>query len=437
MNTIEMHDTDLRAAGTPEAEATLAARTEGAALVRLTLARMYGHTSAATSDGWAMVPHVTDRGTIGVVDVATGTAWDSGIEATPDVHALGLSDAHTPEGNHPSLAGDVIIDGELVQRMGETPGAGITAPAGWRRIDLPTWRGYYGDGSHYVPVPAELYEPEETWLRPTLRAVGLMTCYGTLGLPRRTLRDAAGHGASRPWTHPEFERLDPRWWPTDGETRWAIHRAACDRLDTIIDALIAAAGLDDEHAAVEAWRETGEDETAPGEMVYASAGPGRPYSERRVSRTIELLRERDSDHTYSARAALGMIVTPYADGVTTPALRDAGLIRMSDVATRENVRGARRVDIIGMLIERALLDRLGPVAEALAAAAGGLDPDRKTSAYEDVKTMLRPAAAHLAARLLEDAGATGLRSLLDGIPELYYRLAGAPVEMDVPAHQVS
>src|SRR5690606_11978287 len=149
--------------------AILDARTRGASLVRLTLARAYGRTDMATARQWHVVPHVTDRGMIGWVDVAKGTAWDSGVEATDDVRALGLDDLHVPAGNHPSLGADVHFDGELVQRDGETPGAPATAPQGWMRIGLPTWRGYEGGG--YDVVPAELYEPRETWIRPRLRAI--------------------------------------------------------------------------------------------------------------------------------------------------------------------------------------------------------------------------------------------------------------------------
>lgn len=204
------HDSELKAH--PD---ILAARTRGASLVRLTLARMYGHPHMATADGWHIVPHVTERDTIGVVDVAAGTAWDSMVAVTDDVRSLGLDEVHTPEGNHPSLAGDVRFDGELVQRRGETPGKPITAPPGWQRIGLPTWRGY-GDGSDpqtdpgcYREVPARLYRREQQ-IHPQLRAVGLMTCYGRHGMPRGMLDDAAGHESkTRPaWVHAQFERAN-------------------------------------------------------------------------------------------------------------------------------------------------------------------------------------------------------------------------------------
>lgn len=207
-NLYMQHDSELKAH--PK---ILAARTRGASLVRLTLARMYGHSRMATASGWHIVPHTTERNTIGVVDVAAGTAWDSMIAVTDDVRALGLDEEHTPDGNHPSLGGDVRFDGELVQRRGETPGKPITAPPGWQRIGLPTWRGY-GNGEdpeiatgRYHEVPARLYQPRQQ-IRPYLRAVGLMTCYGRLGLPRGMLEDAAGHGsAARPkWVHAQFER---------------------------------------------------------------------------------------------------------------------------------------------------------------------------------------------------------------------------------------
>lgn len=196
-----MHDCDLERMATSESLAILSARTKGANLVRLTLARVFGRSDMATAEQWHIVPHVTERDTIGLVNVSDGTAWDSLVAVDDSVRTLGLDAVHTPDGNHPSLSGDVRFDGELVQARGETPDHPITAPPGWFRIGLPTWRGYAGD--HYVPV--ELYRPKN-WIRPNLRAVGLMTCYGHPGAPRASLGSGSDHciNGVPPWIEPIF-----------------------------------------------------------------------------------------------------------------------------------------------------------------------------------------------------------------------------------------
>jgi hypothetical protein len=201
-----LHDDKLKKLGTPIAKDVLARRARGASLVRVVLARMYGDPHQASAEkGWNIVPHVTDRDTIGVVNVADGTAWDSMVPADGDVLALGLDDQHTPDGNHPSLGLPVYIDGELVQEHGQAPDAPITGPKDWKRIGLPTFRGFNGgNGSALVP-PSEFTAEQQ--IRPRLRAVGLMTCYGELGLPRTMLDDAAGHGGPGlpPWIHPTHQ----------------------------------------------------------------------------------------------------------------------------------------------------------------------------------------------------------------------------------------
>src|SRR5690606_20926603 len=119
-------------------------------------------------------------------------------------------------------------------------GAPATAPQGWMRIGLPTWRGYEGGG--YDVVPAELYEPRETWIRPRLRAIGLTTCYGEPGLPRRTLYDAHGHGTHRPWVSADSEAFDPLWWPATEAQRDSIQQLATDWFDDVARRLSEMAG---------------------------------------------------------------------------------------------------------------------------------------------------------------------------------------------------
>ena len=234
-----MHDSDLRAIRTVEGDRVLAARGRAASLIRLTLARAYGHDDMATHSGWWIVPHVTERQTIGWIDVADGTAWDSMIEAPmDDILALGLDDRHDPAAN--ACDGDVRIDGELVQRHGESPTARCSAPPGWLRIGLPTWRGYDAEATHYTHVPEDLYRPAHHRLRPRLRALGLVTCYGTAGRPRFTLDDAAGHGSPDlrgAWIHPRFEHLPVERWPMPDELRAAIRTFVSEWLVSVEERL--------------------------------------------------------------------------------------------------------------------------------------------------------------------------------------------------------
>lgn len=132
------------------------------------------------------MPFLTETGTIGIVDIAHGTAWDTGIPADPGVYDLGVGDLHDvyAAAQMPNDAGTVSLDGQPVQHHGTAVVDGRpvypTAPDGWRQISLPVWRGYDDDRGCYVDVPVWEYAPD-TWIRPRLVASGLMTCYGKPG----------------------------------------------------------------------------------------------------------------------------------------------------------------------------------------------------------------------------------------------------------------
>lgn len=417
-----LHDNDLAKLGTPEAKAVLDARTEGAARVRLVLARMYGDPHRASATRWNIVPHVTDRGTIGVVDVATGTAWDSGVEAGPEVAALGLDDAHTPEGNNPALAAPVRFDGKLVQSRGEIPERAITAPAGWRRIGLPTWRGYYDRGL----VPEELYTPRETWLRPKLRAFGLVTCYGDRRKPRRTLGDAAGHGARRPWITPGFELADSSWWPMTDEQRAQIRDFGREWLDSVIERMFALAGLSEDHPALQAWRKSYDPHPAINR-------------DSRIVATLRELRKPWQSNAYSPEALLDMVLTEHLSASATwLVLGDTYIARAAYLTFEinpETAIGGRRIDIIAALLRLALWNRLLPVARHLAEHVYNplLENDRPTdgvtSLREALTSLARQAGQHLLREIAREA-----REMEQRVVERYYELIGPdPVYVDQPA----
>lgn len=425
------HDNDLKAMDNPMAQVVLDARTRGAAFLRAILARAYGHTKAATAQGWHIVPHATAIGTIGVVNVADGTAWDLGVRMTEDVDALGLDDSHTPDANHPSLAGDVRFEGELVQRQGETPGAPIRAPEGWMRIGLTTWRGF--------PVPEKEYVPEETWIRPQLVAFGLTTCYGHPGRPRRMFGDAAGHGGRRPWIHPQHESTDPSWWPMDEAHRVQIRRMAIDWLDSLIGHLMEMAGYDEDSEVAEALRTDATD----GPPLLSSAGPGVPAYDSRILRAIDIAtpgRPSGRRDPNDPARVLAEAVSAY-DGYVVAVwrvLRAAGVLRVGAVSG-ENVSGARRVDLAAALLSRVLTDRLTDTAMALGEIYQPLYvEDDHGASWEGsmaLKRQIGRIAEDVGARLLAGRGESARALIEEEMVARYYEMRGAPVLLDQPAHE--
>lgn len=177
-----------------------------ASALRLALARTYGRADMCTARQWHVVPCLTPDGTVGILDLARGTAWDTGIVA-PELEPEDLHGAVYAAANMPSGGGPVRIDGELVQADGTHVEDGRpvppTMPADWRQVLLPTWKGYEGDGS--CRVPTALFRPEH-WVRPRLAAAGLLTCYGKPGSPvdGEWLARTHGHGHVWPWGVPPW-----------------------------------------------------------------------------------------------------------------------------------------------------------------------------------------------------------------------------------------
>jgi hypothetical protein len=205
----EMHDADLKNKWGDHAVAkqVLTARGRAAQQIRLVLARVYGKDGMATFSTWSIVPCLTDKGTIGILNIANGTAWETGIEADPGVFELGLVGDVYAAAN--GISGDCYIDNKLVQRNGTAviDGKIVTPrmPIGWRQIGLPTWRGYEPEANHYTNVPEQLFRPEY-WIRPVLVAAELMTCYGRVGdLDEGSfLTRTYGWDSKFPWGVPEW-----------------------------------------------------------------------------------------------------------------------------------------------------------------------------------------------------------------------------------------
>ena len=203
-----LHDVDLsdKWGDHSIAKQVLLGRGLAAQQLRLVLACTYAKDGACTHAWWSVIPCLTTTGTIGILDIAAGTAWDTGVMAHKGVHDLGLVGEVYAAAN--GIAGDCYIDNKLVQRDGTSVVDGQVVPPkmppGWQQIGLPTWRGYDPNANRYTNVPEGLFRPE-LWIRPTLVASGLMTCYGTPGTNNgEWLKECHGWESAYPWGIPSW-----------------------------------------------------------------------------------------------------------------------------------------------------------------------------------------------------------------------------------------
>jgi len=197
------------------ASSVLKGRDTATNVIRLALAKVFQHPNAATHSRWHIVPCRTATGTIGVLDIAHGTAWDTTIACPVEAKDLGLVDEVHADAT--GCGGTVVFDGEVVQKDGTAVIDGKmifpSMPPNWQQIAIPTWRGYKGDGHH--TVPSELYTQDVP--TPRLAAYGLMTIYGKPGIPRRFLADFQKQSATKDWLFADFERINLSWWKITNE----------------------------------------------------------------------------------------------------------------------------------------------------------------------------------------------------------------------------
>ena len=202
------------------AEEVDARREAAATQIHVALSRAYQKPRLCTMNSWWVLPCRTDKGTIGIVDIAKGIAWDLAVPCPAEAEDLGLSEevyaGYSPEGT-------VVMDGKVVQVDGiHVEGNQLirpTMPPGWLQIALPSWRGYKGPGhGPSCVVPEKIYTSDVT--PPKLRAYGLRTCYGYAGAPCRYLdsgRKDLSDAIPFPWLSREIEHTDPRWWDISRE----------------------------------------------------------------------------------------------------------------------------------------------------------------------------------------------------------------------------
>jgi hypothetical protein len=194
------------------ASIVLTNRFKAANFIRLTAAQVYGNSTTMTFSSWAIIPCITDVGNLGFLNIADGTAFDSTVECIPECEDLGYRSVE----NLCVGANNAAVMIESIDNSPESPqkiSPNAAMPVGWRQIELPTWRGYMGNG--HCKVPEEFYKGK--MIRPKLVCFGLITCYGEPGKPRQTLYDDADDQTRRSDDLPEwithgFERPDPSWW---------------------------------------------------------------------------------------------------------------------------------------------------------------------------------------------------------------------------------
>lgn len=273
----ELHDNDLAKLTSKDAKAVYANRGTAANFIRIVLARTYARNDMCTFFQWSVVPCITPERTLGFLDTARGTAFDSQQLLPPECDDLGYGEPDKAYGGANNPGGETYIyegtvDGGPLATVDNKGGKSAmivshvplkvgdnlkdvtpkppTMPPGWRQIVLPTWRGYNGDGHH--TVPKEFFADPKTWIKPKLVAFGLRTCYGTRGKPRRCLTDTAGWHVDRgehspnnwphgvpDWINKEFEPTDPEWWPWTDESR-ALAEGHCTAFYRTIAAQLAA-----------------------------------------------------------------------------------------------------------------------------------------------------------------------------------------------------
>lgn len=205
----KLHDSDLEHTwgDLVIAKQVLEGRGKAAQQIRLVLARSYGRSGACTQSWWSVIPCLTDKNTIGILDIVHGCAWDTGVVADNGVYDLGLEEDVCGDAN--GIVGNCYIDNKLVQSKGVAVVDGnpitLNIPSGWKQIALPTWRGYHPNLPRYSEVPEELFKPN-TWIRPTLVANHLMTCYGHPGTTDGIwLSDTIGINTAKfPWGVPPW-----------------------------------------------------------------------------------------------------------------------------------------------------------------------------------------------------------------------------------------
>lgn len=220
----QMPDHELGTVDTPDAAAVLTGRARAATQIRLILARTYGRRGMSTHSSWAVLPYLTSDGTVGILDIAHGTAWDTGVTADPGVEDLGLGEptgeAYAAANTHSPGAirfGRRAADGTWNMETVQSEGTAVvdgqvvppSAPPGWRQIALPTWRGYDPAAHYYTEVPIFEFRPE-TWIRPRLVAAGLMTCYARPGKQSDGEHLTSTHGWDAHWPHGVPDWIDGR-----------------------------------------------------------------------------------------------------------------------------------------------------------------------------------------------------------------------------------
>lgn len=385
-----LHSGELAAYGElPLARRQLALRRKGTGLVRAAL-KALGHEYNGSS-GWWITACATPTGTLGLINIAHGVAVETDVCLEAElIEALTIPD-----------------QGEGVKASGAAawtaPDAGeghrASAPSGWTQLLVDVRKG---------AGESEQCELDSVSARVVMW--GLQTCYGRPGAPGYTLLDGPMYESK--------SRQPIQEWPMEWEVRKTIRCIGTTWMDQVARRLSELAGCATEvGAALDA-----PDSNIHQRVVAAVRATG-----------VYGWHSQGYDAVGAARSSCNSI-----SDFLPQALRECGVSRISAACDISETGGSRYYDLIRAALQRAVLQRLIPVAEALWAQMAPLVPSREDG--WDMHQRIQPVLTHLGSEIAKDvlrgvgAGADATDA---AIVAAYYANGPVVVDLRVTNREVS
>lgn len=381
-----LHAADLESIyrDVPIARDQLQLRRRGTGIVRAAL-RALGHEYSG-SGGWHITAYATDRSKLGFINLAHGVAVETDVQLdTAMVEALTIPE----QGEGPKASGAAAWT---------TPDAGegrrASAPPGWVQL--------------LVDVRVSASGGKDVSLeRVSARVVcwGLRTCYTSYPNNEPEL----GHPGYVDLGCDSKRRLPIAEWPmVNADVRREMRAIGAKWLDSVARKLAVLAGCADGVSA-------------------ALDGLPRADMEGAIKATDAYgVRRYAYDAATAADSCCGIPTTT----VVRDALRECGVARISAGCDVSDVGGLMYYDLIGYLLQRAIVQRLTPVAEVLWSQMAPLVPSREDGwdIYMRIQPVLTGLATEFATDLLRGVHDEA-RATEDAIVAAYY--VNAPVSVDI------
>lgn len=389
----EMHTRDLLR-GDEAAQRHAEIRVRAGARIRGALHAMGVHYRATS--GWQTIAMVTPDRRLGFVNTAKGVAVETDLTLSGEaIEALTVPD----QGTGPKVSGAAAWSCPDVGEPHHT-----SAPEGWTQL-ITDLRDSTDEARRHTAEELPISD-----VRPRVVRWGLATCYD--GEPGRP-----GPTHIEPGIHDEHT-LAPGDWPYEDRHR-AMVEIGMPWLRGLAARLARDAGRDDVAEPLDAGDVVGAHRTLY-EGPWELGGYGY-------------------DAAKAARMGLGV----GKDGVAWKALRRSGVLEVAHLAGELGPRGAsvghRVVEIARAMLERVMVQRLEPVAEAiwssLAPYLEGPREDRRPSElYQVTEARIRDMAPGVADSILGvghgRADKLGARDVAAKMERAYVE-AGGPVEVDI------